>query len=159
MQSRALELVVGFFFCLGVAAVFVLTFRVASLNTVSGGEGTYRVTAMFDNIGGLKSGSKVTLSGVSIGRVRDITIDRQTFEARVTVEISKAYNNIPKDSNAKILTAGLLGDQYLGIEAGGDPASLKDGDQIKFTQDALVLENIIGQVLVSKTQESPGAKK
>lgn len=153
MQSRALEMLVGLFICLGVAAVFVLTFRVASLDTVGGKDSTYRVKASFENIGGLKQGSAVTLAGVKIGRVRKIVIDPTTFDAKVTLELSNAYNNIPDDSNAKILTAGLLGEQYIGIEVGGSDEPLKDGSKLKLTQSALVLENLIGQFLSSKTED------
>jgi phospholipid/cholesterol/gamma-HCH transport system substrate-binding protein len=156
MQSRSMELLVGFFFCLGVGAIFILTFRVASLSSVGPGE-AYRLSATFENIGGLKRGAAVTMAGVRIGRVRDITIDRDNFEAKVTLELNQQYDNIPADSNAKILTAGLLGEQYIGLEPGGDDKSFKDGDAIKFTQSAFVLENIIGQVLVSMT--SKGGKK
>lgn len=150
MQSRALEMLVGLFVCLGVAAVFVLTFRVASLDTVGGSGSTYRVVASFENIGGLKPGSAVTMAGVKIGRVRDIVIDPNTYEANVTLELSNTYNTIPEDSNAKILTAGLLGEQYVGIEVGGADEALKDGSKLKLTQSALVLENLIGQFLSSQ---------
>ena len=153
MQSRALEMLVGLFVCLGVAAVFVLTFRVASLDTIDGGGETYRVVASFENIGGLKPGSAVTMAGVKIGRVRDIVIDPSTFEANVTLELSGAYSAIPDDSNAKILTAGLLGEQYVGIEAGGSDTALKDGSKLKLTQSALVLENLIGQFLSSQSNK------
>lgn len=148
MQSRALEILVGFFVCLGVAAVFVLTFRVASLETVGAGQ-SYKVTAMFENIGGLKPGSAVTLSGVKIGRVQNIVIDPDSFEAAVTLQIADTYNTLPEDSSAKILTAGLLGEQYVGLEAGGAEEALKEGSRIKFTQSALVLENLIGQFLTN----------
>jgi len=149
MQSRALEILVGFFVCLGVAAVFVLTFRVASLDTVDDSQGAYTVTAEFSNIGGLKVGSAISLSGVKIGRVRSIEIDPKSYEAVVTMQLSGKYNNIPEDSSAKILTAGLLGEQYIGIEPGGMPDPLKEGSQIMLTQSALVLENLIGQFLAS----------
>lgn len=148
MQSRALEILVGFFVCLGVAAVFVLTFRVASLETVGRGK-TYMVSASFENIGGLKTGAAVTMAGVRIGRVRSIEIDRSTFDALVALEIDAAYDTIPEDSDARVLTAGLLGEQYIGLLPGGADASLKDGSRIKFTQSALVLENIVGQFLTN----------
>lgn len=150
MQSRALEILVGLFVCLGVAAVFILTFRVASLDTVGGSGETYEVTALFDNIGGLKAGSAVTMAGVKVGRVKSIAIDPDTFQARVSLDMSKQYSSIPDDSNAKILTAGLLGEQYIGLEPGGADEALKDGSQIKLTQSALVLENLIGQFLSSQ---------
>jgi phospholipid/cholesterol/gamma-HCH transport system substrate-binding protein len=144
MQSKALELLVGLFFTLGVAAVFILTFRVASLDGAGEG-GSFEVTADFENIGGLKAGAAVTLAGVRIGRVRSIVIDKDSFEARVTMRISEQFNNIPKDSAAAILTAGLLGEQYIGLTAGGADEVLAAGDKIGFTQSALVLENLIGQ--------------
>jgi len=154
MQSRALEILVGFFVCLGVSAVFILTFRVASLTSVEGGKG-YTVTATFQNIGGLKPGGAVKLAGVKIGRVKGITIDPSSFEAVATMEISDVYNNIPEDSGGKILTAGLLGEQYVSIDVGGAEETLKNGSKLKFTQSALVLENIIGQFLTSQASKSP----
>ncbi len=153
MQSKALEILVGFFVCLGVAAVFVLTFRVASLESTGNGD-SYAVTALFENIGGLKPGAAVTMAGVKIGRVRTIAIDPVTFEAEVALDISSVYDNIPEDSDARILTAGLLGEQYLGLVPGGAEAPLKQGSRIKFTQSALVLENIIGQFLTSVATDS-----
>lgn len=156
MQSKALELLVGLFFTLGVAAVFILTFRVASLSGAGEGD-TFEVTAQFENIGGLKPGAAVTLAGVRIGRVRDIVIDRDTFEANVTMRIGKGYDNIPKDSAASILTAGLLGEQYIGLSPGGEDAALAAGDKIQFTQSALVLENLIGQFVAN--MGSGGASK
>lgn len=149
MQSKALEILVGFFVCLGIAAVFVLTFRVASLESVGNGD-TYSVSARFGNIGGLKAGSAVTLAGVKIGRVRSIGIDPQTFEAEVQIDISSSYDKIPEDSSAKILTAGLLGEQYIGLEPGGLDEYLQDGSRLELTQGALVLENLIGQFLASQ---------
>ncbi len=144
MQTKALELLVGLFFTLGVAAVFILTFRVASLDAGSASD-SYAVTADFENIGGLKPGSAVTMAGVRIGRVRSIEVDATTFEARVTMRIGNDFANIPKDSSASIFTAGLLGEQYIGLTPGGEDATLVEGDKIKFTQSALVLENLIGQ--------------
>ena len=153
-----MEILVGFFVCLGIAAVFILTFRIASLDSIQGGSG-YRVTAMFDNIGGLKPGASVTLAGVKIGRVRNIRIDPSNFEAEVSMEISDAYNTLPEDSSAKILTAGLLGEQYLGLEIGGSDKNLKEGSKIKFTQSALVLENIIGQFLTNQASKPAATEK
>ena len=144
MQTKALELLVGFFFALGVTAVFILTFRVASLDAGSASD-SYSVSADFENIGGLKRGAAVTMAGVRIGRVRDIVIDPTTFEAVVTMRIENSFTNIPKDTSASIFTAGLLGEQYIGLSPGGEDATLADGDKIKFTQSALVLENLIGQ--------------
>ena len=144
MQTKALELLVGLFFTLGVAAVFILTFRVASLDAGSSGD-SFAVVADFENIGGLKPGAAVTMAGVRIGRVRSIVIDPTTFEAKVTMRIENGYDNLPKDSSASIFTAGLLGEQYIGLVPGGEDAALAEGDHIKFTQSALVLENLIGQ--------------
>jgi phospholipid/cholesterol/gamma-HCH transport system substrate-binding protein len=156
MQSRALEILVGFFVCLGAAAIFLLTFRVASLDTVGNGSGNYRVTARFDTIGGLAVGASVRMAGVRIGRVKGIGIDPKSFQAIATLEIEGSQSNIPEDSSAKILTSGLLGEQYVGLEPGGDDQSLKNGDEIKYTQSAFVLENLIGQFLTSMTQKDSG---
>ncbi len=153
MQSRALEILVGFFVCLGVAAVFVLTVRVASQDKIGAG-GVYEVTAKFDNIGALTRGASVKMAGVKIGSVHNIAIDPKTFQAVLTLDIDKTRSDIPVDSTAKIMTAGLLGEQYVGLEAGGDDQSLSNGQEIKFTQSAFILENIIGQVLVSMTQKN-----
>lgn len=151
-QSRALEILVGLFVCLGVAAAFVLTLRVSNL---SGGTGPgYTVEARFQNIGGLRAGAPVTLAGYRIGRVQDISVDADYFEAVVKIEIDSSYNNIPADSNASILTAGLLGEQYIGLTPGGALESLAEGDEIKFTQSALILENIIGQFLFSQASQN-----
>ncbi|MDR3419603.1 MAG: outer membrane lipid asymmetry maintenance protein MlaD [Nevskia sp.] len=155
MQSRALEVLVGFFVCLGVAAVFVLTFRVASLNTL-GGDGKYDIKAKFDTIGSLAPGASVKIAGVRIGRVRGIAIDPNTFQAVTTLEIDGRQSNIPSDSTAKILTAGLLGEQYISIEPGGDEQPLKNGSEIKFTQSAFVLENLIGKFLTTVTEKGGG---
>jgi phospholipid/cholesterol/gamma-HCH transport system substrate-binding protein len=158
MQSKALELLVGLFFTLGVTAVFILTFRVASLDAGSASD-SFAVTADFENIGGLKAGSAVTMAGVRIGRVRSIEINPATFEAKVTMRIGNAYGNIPKDSSASIFTAGLLGEQYIGLVPGGEEATLVDGDTIKFTQSALVLENLIGQFVAGMASgEKKGAE-
>lgn len=149
MQSRSLELLVGFFVCIGVAAVLAMTLKVASLKDVGGRDGSYRVSAKFDNIGKLAPGNAVKIAGVTVGRVATIGVDPESFQAVATLEISKSYSNIPSDTSAKILTAGLLGEQYIGLEVGGDEATLKDGGQIKLTQGALVLENLIGQLVAS----------
>ncbi|MDN5872891.1 MAG: outer membrane lipid asymmetry maintenance protein MlaD [Sinobacteraceae bacterium] len=156
MQSRALEVLVGFFVCLGVAAIFVLTFRVASNDNVGSG-GSYTVSADFSNIGSLSPGASVKMSGVRIGNVASIAIDRKTFQAVVSMNINQHYNDIPKDSAAKILTAGLLGEQYVGIDPGGSLDSLQQGGHIQFTQSAFILENVIGQFLVGMTKKNSHA--
>lgn len=151
MPSRAAEIMVGLFFVLAVAAVFLLTFRVAGPEGQAVRDG-YAISAHFGNIGGLKRGAPVTLSGVRIGRVANIDIDPVTFEARVTMRIAAEYDDLPADSGASILTSGLLGEQYIGISPGGAEQALTDGDRLRLTQDALVLENLVGRVLESMTQ-------
>lgn len=147
MQSRGLEIVVGLFLCLGIAAVFVLTMRVSNL-AATGPENGYTVTASFTNIGGLKVGAPVDLAGVRIGRVTGVKIDLQTYEAVVSMSIQSGYA-IPDDSDAAIFTAGLLGEQYIGIGPGASDRYLGDGDRFKLTQSAVILENLIGQLLYS----------
>ncbi len=144
MQTRLLELVVGLFVLLGIAALFLLTLQVSTANDLKPQE-SYRVVATFDNVGSLKPRAPVTLAGVRIGRVLDIRINTTTFQAEVTLGIDNKYNMLPDDSNASILTAGLLGEQYIGITPGGSQNVLKNGDRIRFTQSAMVLENLIGQ--------------
>lgn len=149
---------VGLFFSLGVAAIFILTFRVASLESSGAGKG-YRVTADFGDIGGLRNGASVTIAGVRVGRVRDIVIEPTTFQARASLELGMEYANIPKDTSAKILTAGVLGEKYIGLEPGADDAVLKEGDHIIHTQSAVVLENIVGQFLANKASSSSDSNK
>src|SRR3546814_6776590 len=149
MESRAWLSLVGLFVCRGVAAVFVLTFRVASLDTVGKGDGVYHIGGLCQNIGGLKPGAAVSLAGVKIGRVRDITIDPQSFEARVAMDIARQYDKLPEDSSAKILTSGLLGEQYIGIEPGGMDDYLKDGREVTLTKIALAPHNRFGPYLSS----------
>lgn len=151
MKSRGLEIIVGFFVCLGVAAVFILTMRVSDLSDTRGIEG-YTVTAAFSNVGGLKVGAPVQLAGVRIGRVDSIRIDEITYEAVVSMHIGKQYE-LPSDSDAQILTAGLLGEQYIGIGPGASTKNLADGDRIKITQGAVILEELIGQFLYQMGQE------
>jgi phospholipid/cholesterol/gamma-HCH transport system substrate-binding protein len=149
-RNRILGVVVGFFFCLGIAAIFILTLRVSGVGGGVSGP-TYTVHAGFNNIGGLKTGATVSMDGVRIGQVTDISLNQTTFKAIVTIKISNTYDKIPKDSSASILTHGLLGEQYIGVEPGGSRQALADGDKIKFTQSALILEKLLGQVLVNKS--------
>ncbi len=151
-QQRNLEILVGAFVAAGVVALFFLALQVSNLGTVSGEEG-YNVEARFDNIGGIKIKAPVTMAGVRVGRVTAITFDKETFEAVVTLTVDKQYDQIPDDTFAKIFTAGLLGEQYIGLDAGGSDIFLKDGDKLQLTQSALVLEEVIGQFLFSKAQE------
>jgi len=140
----------------GIGALLVLAMKVGNMSGASVGE-SYQLTAQFDNIGGLKSRAPVKSAGVVVGRVAAIQFDNEKFTARVTLNIDKSYK-FPKDSSASILTSGLLGEQYIGLEGGGDPANLNAGDRIKQTQSAVVLEKLIGQFLYSKAAEG-GEKK
>jgi phospholipid/cholesterol/gamma-HCH transport system substrate-binding protein len=156
MNRRSLDIWVGFFVALGFAAIMFLALRVASSATLAAADG-YEVKAKFDNIGGLKVRAPVKSAGVVVGRVAGIRFDNQSFEAVVTMNVDKRYS-FPKDTAAKILTSGLLGEQYVGLVAGGDTVNLKDGDTLKITQSAIVLENLISQFLYSKAAEG-GEKK
>jgi phospholipid/cholesterol/gamma-HCH transport system substrate-binding protein len=146
--SKTLELVVGAFVALGLAAFFMLALKVSDITRLSSGP-SYTVTADFQNIGGLKVGSPVTLAGVRIGQVGDINIDQQTYEAVVKLTIEARYNRLPVDTSASILTSGLLGEQYVGLEPGGAQEYLKDGSKITLTQSALVMEKLVGQLLTT----------
>ena len=156
MSRKMLDLWVGFFVAVGFAAVMFLALKVASTATFAAADG-YEVKAKFDNIGGLKVRAPVKSAGVVVGRVAEIRFDNKSFEAVVTMNIDKRYE-FPKDTSAKILTSGLLGEQYVGLSAGGDTVNLKNGDTLKLTQSAVVLENLIGQFLFNKAAEG-GEKK
>jgi phospholipid/cholesterol/gamma-HCH transport system substrate-binding protein len=157
MERTAIDLWVGIFVALGVAALLGLAMKVGNLTTSSIGE-TYTVTANFENIGGLKARAPVKSAGVVVGRVSDIQFDPATYEAVVSLSIDKRYG-FPADTFANIYTSGLLGEQYLGLEAGGDEEKLKNGDKIVKTQDAVVLEKMISQFLFNKASESPETAK
>lgn len=148
MRQKNLELMVGLFMALGLAAFLLLALKVSDLTSIGNDQG-YRITARFENIGGLKVRAPVTLGGVRIGRVIGIDLDRQSYEAVVMLSIDPRYDRLPTDSGASILTSGLLGEQYVGLEPGGMESYLKDGSVIKLTQSALVLEKLIGRVLTS----------
>ena len=154
MKRKTLDLWAGIFIAIGLGALLFLALKVGNLASFSASE-TYLVKANFDNIGGLKKRAPVKSAGVVVGRVEDIGFDTETYEATVTLSIDKRYQ-FPKDTSAKILTSGLLGEQYVGLTAGGDTAKLKNGDTLKITQSAVVLENLISQFLFSKAAE--GAK-
>jgi len=147
---------VGLFVMIGFAAILFLALKSANLLNLNF-QSDYRVSAKFDNIGGLKPGAAVKSAGVVVGRVDDISFDDSSFQARVTLALEKRYQ-FPKDSSLKILTSGLLGEQYIGIEAGADEKNLAPGDTIGSTQSAVVLENLIGQFLYNKAADgaSPG---
>ena len=149
--SRTVEIVVGAFVALGLAALFMLAMKVSNLSSFTDDDG-YAVTARFENIGGLKVRSPVSVAGVRVGRVEEIGFDNTTFEAVVKMNISTQYNQLPEDTFASIFTAGLLGEQYIGLEPGGSEKLLKDGSVIRQTQSAIVLEQIIGQFLYSKAE-------
>jgi phospholipid/cholesterol/gamma-HCH transport system substrate-binding protein len=148
MGKKSIETLVGVFVLLGMLGLVFLAMKAANLGSV-GGSDTYSVQARFDNIGGLKPRAPVRAAGVTVGRVRSISLDAKTFQGVVTLDIEKAYA-FPKDTAAKILTAGLLGDQYIGLEPGGDDKNLAAGETIAQTQSAVVLENLIGQFLTNK---------
>jgi len=152
-QQRNLEIAVGGFMALGLAALFILAMRVSNL-TVLGTEKGYEVTARFQNIGGLKERSPVSVAGVRVGRVTGVDFDGKTYEAIVRMRLAARYDTLPKDTSASILTSGLLGEQYVGLDPGGDTTPLKNGDEIRLTQSALVLERFIGQFLYNKAQET-----
>ncbi|MEJ2692842.1 MAG: outer membrane lipid asymmetry maintenance protein MlaD [Candidatus Thiodiazotropha sp.] len=153
MNTRLVEIAVGAFMAAGLVALFFLAMQVSNLASISNGKG-YEVTARFDNIGGLKVRSQVSMAGVRIGRVVDIEYDQKSYEALVTMRIDSAYNQIPEDTIAKIYTSGLLGEQYIGLDPGGSLENLQQGSEIMMTQSALVLEEIIGQFLFSKAEEN-----
>ena len=154
MGKKGIETLVGFFVLLGMLGLVFLAMKAANLGSVGGGD-TYSVQARFDNIGGLKVRAPVRTAGVTVGRVTRIVLDPKTFQGVVSMEIERGYQ-FPKDSAAKILTSGLLGDQYIGLDPGGDDKTLAAGDTVPQTQSAVVLENLIGQFLSSKA-DAPAA--
>jgi phospholipid/cholesterol/gamma-HCH transport system substrate-binding protein len=160
MSKKGIETLVGLFVLLGLVALTFVALKAANLASFGQSNG-YTLQARFDNIGGLKARAPVRSAGVTVGRVMSIQLDPKTFQGLVTMEIDRDLR-FPKDSSAKILTAGLLGDQYVGLEAGGDDKNLAPGDTVKQTQSAVVLENLIGQFLFNKASEAGsegGAKK
>lgn len=155
MNKKSVETLVGLFVLLGIVALFFLALKAANLGNFST-EPTYTLRARFDNIGGLKVRAPVRSAGVTVGRVTGITLDPKTYQGVVTMEIRRGFE-FPKDSSAKILTAGLLGDQYIGLEPGGDDKNFEPGALITQTQSALVLENLIGQMIFNRAAEAGGA--
>lgn len=147
-QTRSVELGTGLFVLLGMGALFFLTTQTTGSDAFSGSE-TYEVTARFENVGSLKDRAPVAMSGVTIGRVQEVVFDADRLNAKVTFVIDKKYDRIPEDSDASILTAGLLGSQYIGLAPGGSDMYLEDGSEIQFTQSAVVLENLISKYLFS----------
>ena len=157
MGKKGIETLVGLFVLLGMLGLVFLALKAANLTSFGGGD-TYSLTAKFDNIGGLKPRAAVRSAGVTVGRVASITLDAKTYQGVVRLEIDKGVQ-FPKDSQARILTAGLLGDQYIGLEPGADEKNLVAGDAIKRTQSAVVLENLIGQFLYNKAADGGAAEK
>ena len=148
MQNRTMEIGVGLFLLAGILALLLLALRVSGLSPTASND-TYKLYAYFDNIAGLTVRAKVTMAGVTIGKVTAIDLDRDNYMARVTLQLEKAVDNLPVDSTASILTAGLLGEKYIGISVGGEDAILKDGGTIHDTQSSLVLEDLIGKFLLN----------
>ncbi|WP_280187429.1 outer membrane lipid asymmetry maintenance protein MlaD [Delftia sp. PS-11] len=155
MQQSKSDFWVGLFVLIGAVALVFLALQSANLLSLNF-QKTYTVTARFDNIGGLKPKAAVRSAGVVVGRVESINFDDKVFQANVTMALEKRYA-FPKDSSLKILTSGLLGDQYIGIEAGADENNLKEGDRVVATQSAVVLENLIGQFLYGKAEQGGNA--
>jgi phospholipid/cholesterol/gamma-HCH transport system substrate-binding protein len=157
LSRKSLELWVGLFVAAGILALAMLAFKVGNLTSSDVLDG-YKIRANFDNVGGLKVKAAVTVAGVRIGRVSAIAFDADRYQAVVTMDVDGRYKNIPMDSTANILTSGLLGDQYIGVEPGGEETYLKDGDTILRTQSALVLEKLVGQVIFNKASETAPPK-
>ena len=152
MSKRGIETLVGLFVLAGFVAIGYLALKAANLSAMTVGE-TYTVTARFDNVGGLKPRAPVKSAGVTVGRVASISLDRQTFQGLVTLELEKRFE-FPKDTSASILTAGLLGDQYVGLNPGGALDNLAQGDTIRLTQSAVVLENLISSFLYGRAADA-----
>ena len=156
MERTTLDLWVGIFVVAGIAALVLLAMKVGNLSTYNISE-TYQVHAYFSNIGGLKPKASIKSAGVLVGRVTDIKLDMKRYEADVVMNVDKRYQ-FPKDTFANILTAGLLGEQYIGLIPGGDNEMLQNGEQLKQTQSAVVLEDLIGKFIYNKAEESAKPK-
>ena len=152
MRIRAVEISVGVFLLAGLCALLLLALRVSGL-TVAHNPDTYKLTAHFDNIAGLTTRAKVTMAGVTVGKVLAIDFDTESYTGKVTMEVQKRVNNLPSDTTASILTAGLLGEKYISFSVGGDDEVLKDGDVIYDTQSSLVLEELIGKFLMNTVNQ------
>ena len=156
MERTTLDLWVGAFVVAGIAALVMLAMKVGNLGTYNMSD-TYQLHAYFSNIGGLKIKASIKSAGVLVGRVSDITLDTDRYEANVVMSLDKRYQ-FPKDTFANILTSGLLGEQYIGLLPGGDSEMLQNGDQIKKTQSAVILENLIGKFIYNKATEPVNTK-
>ena len=162
MQVRTTEIVTGLFVLLGFAAMFFLVTQITNKDFSVSSKGGYILTANFENVGSLKVGAPVSMSGVTVGRVESISYDQQQYKAVVKMRINSQFDRIPNDSDASIMTAGLLGGQYIGVTAGGADQYFKEGGKFELVQDALVLENLINQLVASfagkKTDSAEGSK-
>ncbi|MBI3147122.1 MAG: outer membrane lipid asymmetry maintenance protein MlaD [Betaproteobacteria bacterium] len=156
MNRSAIDLWVGVFVTMGIAAVFFMALKVGNLSSFNSAPG-YLLEARFHNIGGLKARAPIKSSGVRVGRVESIALDTESYEAVVTLRIEEKFS-FTRDTIASILTSGLLGEQYIGLDAGGDPTMLKTGERIAKTQDAFVMEKLIGQFMFNKAAEGGGGK-
>jgi phospholipid/cholesterol/gamma-HCH transport system substrate-binding protein len=154
--TRTVEFSTGLFVLLGFAALFFLVTQITNRELATNGK-SYGVVAMFENIGSLKPGAAVSMAGVTVGRVETISYDQQQYKAVVHMRINSQFDKIPKDSDASIMTSGLLGGQYIGITPGGDEQYLKQGDRIEFVQDAFVLENLINQLASTFLRRDQGS--
>lgn len=152
-QTRSVELGTGLFVLLGLAALFFLTTQTTGSSDISTSD-AYKVTARFENVGSLKDRAPVAMSGVTIGRVTNVEFDPQALDAVVTFVIDERFNEIPDDSDASILTAGLLGSQYIGLQPGGSDIYLEEGSEVQFTQSAIVIENLISKYLFNQDSGS-----
>jgi phospholipid/cholesterol/gamma-HCH transport system substrate-binding protein len=157
MNRSTIDLWVGLFVVAGLAGLLFLALKVGNLASFSTAQ-TYQVFAKFANIGGLKVRAPIKSAGVVVGRVADIRFDNESYEAIVTINVDGSFQ-FPRDTTAKILTSGLLGEQYVGLEAGGDGVMLKHGDRLRLTQSAVVLENLISQFLFNKAAEGKPEEK
>ncbi len=152
MRIRAVEISVGVFLLAGMLALLLLALRVSGL-TVANSTDTYKLVAHFDNISGLTTRAKVTMAGVTVGKVVAIDFDTETYTGKVSMEVQSRVNNLPTDTTASILTAGLLGEKYISFSVGGEDGVLKDGDVIYDTQSSLVLEELIGKFLMNSVNQ------
>lgn len=154
-QNKSLEIMVGLFIAAGLAALFMLAMQVSNLSQLNQGDG-YRVTARFENIGGLKVRSPVKVAGVRIGRVSAIDYDIERFQAVVSMKLEGKYNQLPEDTSASVFTAGLLGEQYIALDPGGAEDYLTDGSEIDITQSAIIVEQLVSKFLFNKVSEPAG---
>lgn len=157
--TRTTEIWVGAFVAFGLVALFFVAMQVSNLGDFKSSRGSYVIKAHFGNVGGLKVRAPVSMAGVTLGRVEKISFDPSRYEALVEVRIDPAFKQIPEDTSASILTAGLLGEQYIGLSAGGSDAYLKDGDEIELTQSAVILEQLISRLMFNKAEEGKGDAK